>query len=279
MIRKGKGAEGQKGSYRRTALPPYRRMQLLAVRFGLLLVVMLVPSASVGQKGREDVKEGNRLYGEGRYAEAHEKYLDALRDAPDSPLIRYNEGNALYQTEEFQRAMEAYRGAIESGDPTLLSDAWYNVGNSLYRAQQLPEALEAYKETLRHDPSDVDAKHNLERVLQMIQEQQQQQDQKGQEGQEQQQDQEGQEQQQQQQQQQGQEGQQPDQQQQQPDQQQQRQQQQQQQGQEGQHPQTQPGQMTREEAERLLQAIQEDPSKVQRQRAPNAGRRRPRKDW
>ena len=53
---------------------------------------------------------------------------------------------------------------------------------------------------------------------------------------------------------------------------------QEQQEQEGQ-PQPQPGQMTREEAERLLQAIQEDPSKVQRQRAQSLTRRRPRKDW
>jgi hypothetical protein len=37
--------------------------------------------------------------------------------------------------------------------------------------------------------------------------------------------------------------------------------------------------MSREEAERLLQAIQEDPGEIQRKRAQRAARRRPRKDW
>ena len=69
--------------------------------------------------------------------------------------------------------MEAYRRAIESGDPELASAAWYNLGNALYRQQQLERALEAYKQALRLNPRDGDAKHNLERVLDQMQQQQQ----------------------------------------------------------------------------------------------------------
>ncbi len=163
--------------FRRSVVPPLRRRWVIRFALTMTVLITLAPASAETQRGRADVREGNRLYGERRYAEAHERYLDALRDAPDSPLIRFNDGNALYQTQEFQRALEAYRDAIESGDATLVSDSWYNLGNVLYRQQKLQEALEAYKEALRHDPSDIDAKHNLERVLQQLQQQQQQQQQ------------------------------------------------------------------------------------------------------
>ena len=122
----------------------------------------------------------NRLYAEGRFAEAHEMYLEALRENPGSPLIRFNEGNALYQSQEFERALEAYRDAIESGDTALAEGAWYNLGNSLFRQQQLDASLEAYKQALRINPGDTDAKHNLERVLEQMEEQENQQDQQDQ---------------------------------------------------------------------------------------------------
>ena len=150
---------------------------VLVRRIGALAALLLVPQTLSGQAGREATNEGNRLYEEGRFQEAHERYLEALREAPDSPVIRFNDGNALYQSREFDQALAAYADAVESGDPGLLSDAWYNIGNVLYRRQQLEESLEAYKQALRLAPGDIDAKHNLERVLEQMQNPQQNQDQ------------------------------------------------------------------------------------------------------
>jgi Ca-activated chloride channel family protein len=246
---------------------PGRGLVLAAVAW---IATAAQPTTALAQKGRTEVREGNALYAEGRYNEALEKYLDALRAAPNSPVIRFNEGNALYQSQEFQRALDAYREAVESGDPALEAKAWYNLGNALYRQQQLPEALEAYKQALRRDPGDVDAKHNLELLLEQLQQQEQQQEQQQQgdqgeqgEQQEQQEPQQGEDQR---------EGEEQDQAQTQPE-------SEQEAGQEGPPPQPQPGQMSREEAERLLQAINEDPDKIARKRFPVAERRKPKKDW
>ena len=156
----------------------------------------------------------------------------------------------------------------------LASAAWYNLGNALYRAQQLEQSLEAYKQALRLAPSDADAKHNLERVLEQMQQRQQQPQEGGDEQDEEEQEddqrqpqpeqepqppppgEEGEEEQ---------EGEQPPPEQPQPE-------------QEPGEPEPQPGQMTPEEAERLLDAIEEDPDEVDRQRASTRGRR-PRKPW
>jgi tetratricopeptide (TPR) repeat protein len=181
--------------------------------------------------------------------------------------------------------MEAYERAIESGDPALASAAWYNLGNALYRRQQLEQSLEAYKQALRVNPNDADAKYNLERVLEQMQEQEQQQEQQSDQSQDQQNEQD------QSQQDQSQEDEsQQDQSQESPS-------QEQDEGQDAQReqppdaadgdqeaseaqgePQPQPGQMTPEEAERLLDAIREDPGDVNRKPASARGRR-PRKPW
>ncbi len=238
---------------------------LAQTAFLLLVGFMVSPMPGAGQRARSQVNEGNRLYSEGLFTEAHERYLEALLDDPESNLIRFNDGNALYQGQDFQQAMERYLEAAESGDPALQSASWYNLGNSLFRQQQLEESLEAYKQALRANPADIDAKHNLERVLEQLQQQEEEQDDQNQEQNEedqQNQDQQG-------------EG----------DQDQQDQEsdggeptpQDEAEQQEGQ-PQPQPGEMTPEEAERLLEAIREDPDDVNRKRLPALGKR-PRKKW
>lgn len=234
--------------------------------FVLLMGALLMPGAVSAQ--RSLVEEANRLYAEGRYAEAHEMYLEALRENPGSPLIRFNEGNALYQNQEFERAFEAWQDALEAGDTALAQGAWYNLGNTLFRQQQLDASLEAYKQALRINPGDTDAKHNLERVLEQLEEQENQQDQQNR-NQDDDQNQENQDQQQ--------PPPQGD-----PEQDEQEQDQpppesdEQEQEQPAQPP---PGQMTPEEAERLLQAIQEDPDEVDRPPRADSLGRRPRKNW
>ena len=262
------------------------RVSFVVVAGAVLAAVALgLPASAAGQAGRGDVQEGNRLYREGRYDEAHERYLEALRAAPDSPLIRFNDANALYQSDEFARAVDAYRGAIEAADPVLEAQAWYNLGNALYRQQQVEGALEAYKEALRRNPGDTDAKHNLEVALEQLQQQEQQQQQQSdspddsEQNQDQQEpgedgaqppptggeepggspeDQAGQDEQE--------EGRQPEGEPSEPE-----------AGEAGAEPR--PGEMSREEAERLLRAVTEDPGKIRRQRRSADPGRRTRRPW
>jgi len=239
------------------------RESVRAVRFLAVAAALLacVPESGHAQAGRSQVQEGNKLYEQGFFPEAHEKYLEGLASAPESGLIRFNDGNALYKGEDYQRAVEAYQRAIETGDPALVGSAWYNLGNAFYRQQQLEESLQAYKEALRLRPADFDAKHNLERVLEQMkqQEQQQEDDEQNQDQQDQPQPQD-----QEQDEEQEQDGQQQPEEQEPPD------------G-EG-EPRPEPGQMTPQEAQRLLEAIEEDPDDVDRKRVPATGRR-PLKAW
>ena len=242
------------------------RESAISARFLVVATLLAcVPENGHAQVGRSQVREGNQLYDEGLFSEAHEKYLEGLATVPESGLILFNDGNALYKGEDYQRAVEAYRRAIETGDPAMVGSAWYNLGNAFYRQQQLEESLQAYKQALRLRPADVDAKHNLERVLEQMQQQEEQeedseQNQDEQDQQDEEQDKQGQ----------------PQQEEQEQDGQQQPEEQGPQDG-EG-DPRQEPGQMTPQEARRLLEAIGEDPEDIGRNRAPMTGRR-PLKAW
>ena len=236
---------------------------------GAVAFVVASPSGVAAQRGRAELNDGNRLYEEGRFPEAHEKYLEALRDAPDLPLALFNDGNALYQSEEYVRALDAYLGAIESGDPALAAPAWYNIGNALYRQQRFQESAEAYKEALRLDPGEIDYKHNLELALEQQLEQPEQ-DPQSEDGDADDQDEE-------QENQDGEQNQEPQDQEEEQDQENQDQEPEQDEEQE-QQPEPTSGEMTEEEAERLLQGVQEDPGEVNRRQAPLRGRR-PTKPW
>lgn len=150
---------------------------------GLLLAGLLSGSQPLwSQAGREKVLEGNRNYSEGDYDKALALYWEALEENPDSPAIRFNLGDAQFKKEEMEDATDSFSRALQTQDPRIKSRAQYNLGNSLYRQGKLQESLSAYREALKAAPGDRDAKHNLEFVLKQLQEQQQQQKNQDQQG-------------------------------------------------------------------------------------------------
>ena len=150
---------------------------------GLLLAGLVSGSQPLwSQAGREKVLEGNRNYSEGDYDKALELYREALEENPDSPAIRFNLGDAQFRKEEMEDAADSFSRALQTEDPGIKSRAQYNLGNSLYRQGKLQESLSAYREALKLAPGDRDAKHNLEFVLKQLQEQQQQQKNQDQQG-------------------------------------------------------------------------------------------------
>ena len=154
-------------------------------------------------------------------------------------------------------------------DPIDQSEALFNLGNAQLQAQQLEDAIQSYKEAIDLNPGDDEIRQNLYvaklmRLEQMNQEQQQQQQEQQQEGDESQQDE-------QQQQQQGQ-GQQQDQQQQSS--------QEESENEESSESQEQQMDLSKEDAEKLLQVIENEEKNVQEKLRKSYGnKKKPKKDW
>ncbi len=129
-----------------------------------ILFLILIPLVVLAQPGRKQVLEGNNLYSEEKYDEANNKYRDALVNNPENPVIHFNIGNAQYKKKIYEESLKAYEKSLSIDDVMTQSKAYYNMGNSLYRAGKLPESILAYTQALRLNPTDEDAKYNLEFV-------------------------------------------------------------------------------------------------------------------
>ena len=215
---------------------------------------------SFSQSSHKQLREGDLFYDQGEFLEAEEAYRKANAKTLN-PQAQYNLGNAIYQQERYDEAIQYYESAAQqASDPLLKAQAYHNLGNTHFRAQVLDKSVEAYKNALKLNPNDIDTKKNLTMALQKLREQQQQQ--------------------QRQQQQQGGQEKEEEQQQQEQEQQQQQQQQEQQQPQEQPQPQESSEDLTKEEAKELLRIIDEEDSKVQEKlRKTTANPKKPKKDW
>jgi Ca-activated chloride channel family protein len=118
-------------------------------------------------------KEGNRLFQQGKFLESEKAYLDAQLEAPGKPELLYNLGNALAKQKKYEPAIQSLRQATGKADHGLQASSWYNLGNALYESGNLPDAAQAFVQSLRANPSDRDAKRNLELALRRLKEQKQ----------------------------------------------------------------------------------------------------------
>lgn len=147
----------------RTAAPgPVLRLRQLGVWF----LASLLSCTPVSHASR-----GRQLYEQGKYLESYEAYQELLRQQ-GGPAVRFNAGNSLYRMKQYNEAARSWREAM-SGPDRLRQEAYYNMGNAFVRAAEdanalsgyLDRAIIAYEEALRLDPSDRDAKWNLELAL------------------------------------------------------------------------------------------------------------------
>jgi Ca-activated chloride channel family protein len=110
-------------------------------------------------------EEGNRAYKRAEFEQALRSYTEAQVRVPDSPAIQYNIGNVFYRQQDYQRAAESYRKALEAARGGLARDTAYNLGNARFQAGDYAGAVQAYRGALELDPADRDAKRNLEIAL------------------------------------------------------------------------------------------------------------------
>ncbi|MCQ2083335.1 MAG: tetratricopeptide repeat protein [Bacteroidaceae bacterium] len=231
-----------------------------------LSVMMLVPVLCTAQRSdRSYLRKGNSLYDDSLFVKAQENYLKAIDANPDMYQAMYNLGNSYIAQQKPNEAIEQLRktsNLLESEKKTLMSgeqsktqqkrlenckkelaQTYHNAGVVYHMSEQYDKAVESYKMALRNNPDDNETRYNMILAQKMLKEQQNQQQNQQQQDQQNQQDQ---------QQQQNQQNQQ-DQQDQQQDQQQQNRQDQQEDRQN----------MSKENAEQLLDAAMQDEQDVQ----------------
>jgi len=149
--------------------------QLLSIRvitgIALLAIAVLVSACSPSAERLNN--HGNEAFAKQAYLVALGDYQSAQIEQPELAEPYYNAANALYRAGEYQKALEQMQQALQyAGDESLAQKGFYNQGNTFYNTQELDPAIESYINALLLDPTDQDAKYNLELALQQQQEQQ-----------------------------------------------------------------------------------------------------------
>ena len=142
----------------------------------LWLCWAVVATTAWADSSREMLRQGNRLYGDNQFAEAVNKYNDALVEQPQAVEPKFNKANSYYRLDDLTEAMDLYQQvAAESKDMSLVAKAKYNLGNCYFQrgAKQgdsnLQKALEdmqtsiaTWRQVLDLDPQNKKAARNIE---------------------------------------------------------------------------------------------------------------------
>jgi len=145
-------------------------------RNSYILYFIFLNCLSYGQSSTELLQDGDRQYGNKDFIAAEELYRKAGQEENSLASI-YNLGNATYNQERYEEAIEHYLNATRrTNDKSENSNIYYNLGNAYFNNQKLDEAIEAYKQAIRLDPSNEEARYNLaysKEMKKMLQQQQQ----------------------------------------------------------------------------------------------------------
>ena len=200
---------------------------------GLALMLLMSVSAFAQKAERDYIRKGNRAFKDSVYVDAEVDYRKALDANPQSTIARFNLGNTLLWQNKAQEAMNEFADAARiEKDKGRKAQIFHNMGVIFHTTKEYEKAIEMYKEALRNNPSDDETRYNLALAQKMLKDQQQNQQNQDQNQQEQQQNQ---------------------------DQQQQQQQDQQQQ----QQPEQKQDEMSKENAEQLLNSVMQDEQNTQ----------------
>ena len=124
-----------------------------------LLFVALTASA---QADRQYIREGNKQFRIGDYAKAEVSYRKAVEKNPKNPQAAYNLGNALMAQKKDSAAVQQFeQSAKMETNPLRKSAAYHNMGVICQTHKMYGEAIEAYKNALRNNPNDDETRYNL----------------------------------------------------------------------------------------------------------------------
>ncbi len=134
-------------------------------KYLILSTLLILFSRNAFATAYGNVLSGNSLYKSSEYDKSLDKYREAQMAAPDNPIVYYNIGDALHKTGSYDESNTEYTKALNTKDKMLRSKVYYNMGNNAYAQQKPDEAIKNYIKCLELNPRDMDAKYNLEYLL------------------------------------------------------------------------------------------------------------------
>jgi Ca-activated chloride channel homolog len=127
------------------------------------------------QSDKKFIRKGNREYDKGKFSESEISYRKAIDKNKESADAVFNVGDALFKQNKFEDAGKQFtENANLNADKKKKSASFYNLGNSLLKANKVQESIEAYKGSLKLQPDNDETKFNLAYAQDLLKKQQEQ---------------------------------------------------------------------------------------------------------
>ena len=124
---------------------------------------------------RDLTYQANNELVENDFVSAEANYRRAISKSDSNSVAPYNLGNSYYNRESFGEAFGRYKEAGERAkEKPGKHKAFHNMGNVFMKNKEYGKAVEAYKEALRNNPKDEETRYNLALAKEMMKKEQQQ---------------------------------------------------------------------------------------------------------
>ena len=141
-----------------------------------LLILFLSSGYLKAQSIRSLNNKGVDLYKEGKFADSEVDFKKGTLKEPKNFETNFNLGDAYYKQGRYDDAIKSYRSALtETENKEQKAKVYHNIGNSLLKDKKIKPSIEAYKNSLKLNPRDEETKYNLSYALSLLKNQNQQQ--------------------------------------------------------------------------------------------------------
>ena len=144
-------------------------------RIIIFLWAVTVSLTAFAQADRKEVRQGNREFRKGEYRQSDVSYRKALLKDSLSLAGNYDLANNLYRQQNFDEASK-YISKCDADSP-YGADIAFNEGDIAIAKQDWKGAVDAFKRSLLKNPGDLQAKENYIYAKKKLEEQEQQQNQ------------------------------------------------------------------------------------------------------
>ena len=126
-----------------------------------LYSLILISVVAKAQEQDKNLPKGNEAFVEKKFADAEADFRISQSKNPKKAKSSYNLGNSIYRQNQAGESKYQFAKAIKLAKtrPEKHS-AFHNLGNALMQEKDYSNAVEAYKNALRNNPTDEETRYN-----------------------------------------------------------------------------------------------------------------------
>ncbi|HRS53586.1 MAG TPA: tetratricopeptide repeat protein [Bacteroidales bacterium] len=140
----------------------------------IIILYLIINNNLYAQYPETLIRKGNNEYNKGKFQEAEKLYRKANTKDTSNIKALFNLGDALYKQKQYEQAANIFNNLTRQElDKNMMANVYHNIGNSLLssaiyndtldfqtKQNKIKQSIEAYKKALKLKPDDNETRYN-----------------------------------------------------------------------------------------------------------------------